>query len=197
MYVKIHNRFEQYKQDRDRNVRDEDDDMSYIDADSLSKKTKKQGRSDPEIAYRKKLEEKDDPPKRKRTSRKPDKPYLPPKQYPVKKVKPKESLGKTSPASSKQVFSQLSSTAPPMADLLKDFVKPSAREAKPSRRAATKHLRPPVEPDGPHHKTPPSSIKKKRDVLPSDFATPPRPAPPATPRTSGRPRKAPNKYTPP
>ena len=54
MYVQIHNRFEQYKQDRERNVRGKkDDDMSYIDADSLSKKTKKQGRSDPEIAYRK------------------------------------------------------------------------------------------------------------------------------------------------
>ena len=173
--------------------------MSYIDADSLSKKTKKQGRSDPEIAYRKKLAEMEDTPKRKRTSRKPDKPYKPAKQHPVKPVKPNESPGKTSPVPTikKQVFGQLPRTVPPMADLLKDLVKPSARDAKPSRRAATKHLRPPVEPDGPHYKTPPSSIKKKRDVLPSDFATPPRPAPPATPRTSGRPRKAPNKYTPP
>ena len=44
MFVQIHNRYEQFKQDRDRNVRDKDDDMSYIDPESLSKKTKKQGR---------------------------------------------------------------------------------------------------------------------------------------------------------
>ena len=33
--------------------------MLYIDADSLSKKTKKQGRSDPEIAYRKEMAERE------------------------------------------------------------------------------------------------------------------------------------------
>ena len=124
----------------------------------------------------------EDTPKRKRTSRKPDKPDKPVKQpVPDKPDKPKGPHVKTPPSSIKGTR-PIQLPYPPLNKVLTDFV---STPVKTSRRAATKHLRPPVEFD-----------------LVNAAMTPPKkvsPAPPSTPipRTSGRPRTAPKKFTPP